>query len=54
LKDKEIFFGHWSTLKGVDVNNIFALDHGCVWGERLTAYNLSNKTFTSQQSIEKA
>ena len=54
MKEQKIFFGHWSTLKGVDVNNIFALDHGCVWGERLTAYNLSNKTFTSQKSLERS
>jgi bis(5'-nucleosyl)-tetraphosphatase (symmetrical) len=54
LKDKEIFFGHWSNLKNIEVKNIFALDYGCVWGEYLMAYNLSNKTFISQKSIEKA
>jgi bis(5'-nucleosyl)-tetraphosphatase (symmetrical) len=53
LKDKEIFFGHWSNLKNIEVKNIFALDYGCAWGEYLMAYNLSNKTFTSQKSLER-
>ena len=52
LKETEIYFGHWSTLNNVVTKNIFALDHGCVWGESLTAFNLSTKEYTSQQSIE--
>ena len=52
LKETEIYFGHWSTLKNVVTKNIFALDHGCVWGESLTAFNLSTKEYTFQQSIE--
>lgn len=33
-----IYFGHWAALNGFSpVAGIFALDTGCVWGNRLTA-----------------
>jgi bis(5'-nucleosyl)-tetraphosphatase (symmetrical) len=35
----DLFFGHWAALNGYSpVANIHALDTGCVWGNRLTAY----------------
>ena len=52
LKDKDIFFGHWSTLKGFNIEHVYPMDNGCVWGERLTAYNLSTLEYISQNSIE--
>ena len=52
MADEEIFFGHWSSLKDIDSKNIYPLDHGCVWGDRLTAYDLTNHNYISQKSLE--
>lgn len=41
--DANIIFGHWAALEGVvDVPNVFALDTGCVWGNKLTAMRLGD------------
>jgi len=52
LKNKDIFFGHWSTLKGFKVEHVFPMDHGCIWGEKLSAFCIDNNTLISQKSIE--
>ncbi len=52
LKNTRILFGHWSTLKNISVDYIFPMDHGCVWGERLSAINLETYKETSQQCAE--
>jgi len=39
-KKYRILFGHWSTLGQSKVNNVFALDSGCLWGGKLTALAL--------------
>jgi len=52
MRDQKIFFGHWSTLQGVNIKNIYPLDHGCVWGGSLSAYNLTNQEIISQRSLE--
>lgn len=41
-RDLKIIFGHWSTLALIelDIENIYPLDTGCVWGLRLTAMRL--------------
>ena len=52
MSDQKIFFGHWSTLQGVNIKNIYPLDHGCVWGGSLSAYNLTNQEIISQRSLE--
>lgn len=42
--DVKIIFGHWAALNGeVDVPNVFALDTGCVWGNKLTAMRLEDQ-----------
>ena len=52
LKDKDIFFGHWSTLKGFNIEHVYPMDHGCVWGEKLSAFRLTDRALISQESIE--
>lgn len=52
LKDNDIFFGHWSTLKNLNIEHIFPMDHGCVWGEKLSAFRFTDRTLISQEYIE--
>jgi len=47
LKDTDIFFGHWSTLKDFICPNRYHLDTGCVWGKKLTTIRLEDKKFFS-------
>lgn len=42
--EKTILFGHWASLMGqCPINNIYALDTGCVWGGKLTMLRLNDK-----------
>ncbi|MAT85327.1 MAG: diadenosine tetraphosphatase [Gammaproteobacteria bacterium] len=44
----KIVFGHWAALDGkTGVDDIVALDTGCVWGRRLTAMCLDTGEFAS-------
>ena len=52
LNNHKIFFGHWSTLQNVKKENIYPLDHGCFWGGKLSAFNLTKQETISQQSLE--
>ena len=52
LRDTDVLFGHWSTLGNININCIHPLDHGCVWGEKLSALNLETHQLTSVRSVE--
>jgi bis(5'-nucleosyl)-tetraphosphatase (symmetrical) len=43
-RDVNIVFGHWSTLGEVHVPGIYGIDTGCVWGNCLSALELSPGT----------
>jgi bis(5'-nucleosyl)-tetraphosphatase (symmetrical) len=43
----QIVFGHWSTLGLKIRTDIIALDTGCVWGGRLSAFRLEDQTVHS-------
>jgi bis(5'-nucleosyl)-tetraphosphatase (symmetrical) len=42
-RDLKLIFGHWATLGHHVEENIFALDSGCVWGNKLTAMRLDDE-----------
>ena len=49
----ELIFGHWASLEGrCFVDDIFAIDTGCVWGGLLTALRLEDKTYFHVKSAE--
>lgn len=46
--DEHWIFGHWASLLGhCPVNNVHALDTGCVWGNTLTAMRWEDKKLFS-------
>ncbi len=50
-----IVFGHWAALLGdVTTPNVYAIDTGCVWGERLTALRLDDLSLFSTPSLQPA
>ncbi|SER19628.1 Bis(5'nucleosyl)-tetraphosphatase, ApaH [Amphritea atlantica] len=51
LQDTKLIFGHWAALEGkADIENVYALDTGCVWGGKLTALRLEDQTLFSVNS----
>lgn len=38
--NERILFGHWSTAGGLERQDVYALDTGCIWGGDLTALQL--------------
>ncbi len=49
--EADILFGHWAALEGrCPVENIYALDTGCLWGGALTALRLNDRKLFSVSS----
>lgn len=50
-RSERIIFGHWSTLRlspaAMRACQVYPLDTGCCWGERLTAMRLEDQRFFS-------
>ncbi|MBU2510418.1 metallophosphoesterase [bacterium] len=47
---KLVVFGHWAALEGVVRQNSIGLDTGCVYGKKLTALILPERTLVSVQA----
>lgn len=51
---QNIVFGHWASLLNTPTpEGIYALDTGCVWGNKLTLLRWEDKQFFSQPANEK-
>ena len=49
-----LIFGHWAALGGkTDNEKITAIDTGCVWGYKLSAYRLEDSKVFSYDRITK-
>lgn len=55
-RQRKVLFGHWAALKAeIDLPHARALDGGCVWGNCLVAYRLSDgKIFTTSANCPKS
>ncbi|AOE48924.1 symmetrical bis(5'-nucleosyl)-tetraphosphatase [Kangiella sediminilitoris] len=43
-QETRVVFGHWAALEGkANAKNIYAIDTGCVWGNKLTALRLEDQ-----------
>lgn len=53
MADQDIFFGHWASLRGGHPKpHIYALDTGCVYGEKLTAIRLEDKRWFDVPGVD--
>lgn len=52
-KEIPIIFGHWASLVDTPTpENIYALDTGCVWGNRMTMLRWEDKQVFSQSAVK--
>ncbi|MEW4367311.1 symmetrical bis(5'-nucleosyl)-tetraphosphatase [Aliikangiella sp. GXAS 306] len=53
LNKGQLIFGHWASLMGqCPIPHYYALDTGCVWGRKLTALRLDDKTIFQCKNID--
>lgn len=49
----KILFGHWAALEGeASAEHVYALDTGCVWGNKLTAMRLEDNAIFSVPALD--
>ena len=47
-----LIFGHWASLGGkTGTSNIIAIDTGCVWGYKLSAFRLEDNVVFSYDRL---
>ena len=52
ISNIHIIFGHWAALGGITGRaNIIAMDTGCVWGHKLSAFRLEDKRLFSYDRL---
>ena len=53
-KKENIIFGHWASLVDTPTPpNIYALDTGCAWGNRMTMLRWEDKRLFTQSAVNK-
>ena len=52
-RDHCVLFGHWAALGLRVAENYIALDSGCVWGGKLTAVRLDDRTIFQVPAVER-
>ncbi|GAA4359460.1 symmetrical bis(5'-nucleosyl)-tetraphosphatase [Kangiella marina] len=53
-QETQVVFGHWAALEGrAKAKRIYAIDTGCVWGNRLTALRLEDQKRFHVQALRK-
>ena len=52
VKNLKVSVNDKQILKGFNIEHVYPMDHGCIWGEKLSAYRLADRTLISQESIE--
>ena len=52
ISNFHIIFGHWAALGGITgIANITAMDTGCAWGYKLSAFRLEDKRLFSYDRL---
>lgn len=50
--NETVVFGHWAALGLLNEVKVIALDTGCVWGKKLSAVRLEDRTLFQQEMID--
>lgn len=52
LKKYKVIIGHWSSIGFQNKKNFISIDTGCVWGNKLTAIEITNKNNIKKYQVE--